>query len=527
MASKKTPWYKKAQKAAKAVGEISKLRLSSFGRFGRILFSGGASVPYVLNSNKVDYALTRELYHNTNEDYKLGAGFAKPIINTLAGFMGVPRFTVADEDAQEALDEHINKWVSRIQRTHQLSLREGDSYIYLANLEVDNILFPEAKTRIEYIILPPEQVTNIELDPKTHEPVAYILEGRHKWGIDLEREYTVKQRITRDEIETKVEGEAPEGVVSEAVPNKWGFIPIIHFKNEPEETEKYGTSELEAVEPYLKAYHDVMMHALQGSKMHSTPRLKLKLADVKAFLQNNFPEVLEAMERGEEAHIHLQGRELLFMNSEDDAAFIEAKSATGDAQGLLTLLFYCIVDVSCVPEYCFGTHTPSSHASVKEQGPILVRQVARKREQVTENWQLLARMVLAMSSKITGKRYETYETTITWDAVLERDETEAATVLKTVCEALSLALAGQFISLDAAVDTLSEYLEAVRKYESDDPELPGERERIVESTLLRSRLEDGQLLVDQLNEIEAGLEDKDQGVANVFKMIRDALARAS
>ena len=519
--ARKTSWYKRA------IGEISKLRQSTFGKFGRILFGGSASVPYVLDSSKVDYNLTRELYHNTNDDYKLGAGFAKPIINTLAGFMGAPRFTVADEDAQEVLNKHINKWVSRIQRTHQLSLCEGDSYIYLANLEVDNILYPEVKNRIEYIIIPPEQVTNIELDPKTHEPVAYVLEGRHKCGIDLEKEYMVRQRITKDEIETLVEGEAPEGVENGTEPNKWGFIPIIHFKNEPEETGKYGTSELEAVEPYLKAYHDVMLHALQGSKMHSTPRLKLRLADVRAFLEQNFPEALEAKERGEDAQVRLQGRELLFMDSEDDAEFIEVKSATGDAQGLLTLLFYCIVDVSEVPEFSFGVHTPSSHASVKEQMPLLIRRVARKREQVTENWQLLARMVLAMSSMITGKPYSTYETTITWDAVVERGEREFAETLKYIVEALNIALTGQFISLDAAVDTLSEYLEAVRKYVSDDEDLPGERERIIETAMLRSRLEDGQLLVDQLNEIEAGLDNKDQGVKDVFKMILDALAKAS
>lgn len=510
----------------KAIGEISKLRLGTFGRFGRILFSsGGATVPYVLNSSKVDYKLTRELYRNTNESYKLGAGFAKPIINTLAGFMGAPRFAIADKDTQEMLDMTVNEWVSRVQRIHQFCLRDGDAYAYLANLETDNILYPEAKTRLECIILPPEQVTNIETDPQTHKPVAYVLEGRHKWGIDKDKEYTIRQRITKDEIETQVEGEAPEGVESGTEPNKWGFIPIIHFKNEPEETEKYGTSELEAVEPYLKAYHDVMLHALQGSKMHSTPRLKMKLNDVEQFLEDNFPEVLDAKRRGEEARIQIHGRELLFMNTEEDASFIEVKSATGDAIGLLTLLFYCIVDVSEVPEFAFGVHTPSSHASVKEQMPLLVRRVARKREQVTESWQLLARMVLAMSSMITGKRYEKYDVTITWDAVVERDEKEYADTLKTLCEALNIALTGQFISLEAAVNLLKQYVDTMQDYISDDEELPGERERLIQTAMLQSRLEDGQLLIDQLNEIEAKLANDDQATKDVFKMIREALTK--
>ena len=65
------------------------------------------------------------------------------------------------------------------------------------------------------------------------------------------------------------------------------------------------------MEPYLKAYHDVRLHAMQGSKMHSTPRLKLKLKDVQAFLQNNFPEALKAVQRGEPANIDLKAMSYL------------------------------------------------------------------------------------------------------------------------------------------------------------------------------------------------------------------------
>jgi len=327
----RTNWLKKA------VGEISKLRQNIFGQFGTIL-AGRWNVPYVLNSTRVDYELARQLYHNTHDDYKLGAGFAKPIINTLAGFMGVPHFRCQDEEAQKVLDEHVNRWVSRMQRTHQLSLRDGDCFVMLANLENDDPLYPDEEHRIDYIIIPPEQIADIEVDPITRRPTAYVLQGRTKWDSG-QKEYTVTQRITASEIVVTVEGEAPEGLISETRTNLWGFIPIVHFKNEPEETELYGTSELEPIEPYLKAYHDVMLHAMQGSKMHSTPRLKLKLKDVQAFLQNNFPEALKAIQRGEQAKIDLNGHELLIFTDEEDASFIEVNSAIGDAEALLKLLF--------------------------------------------------------------------------------------------------------------------------------------------------------------------------------------------
>jgi hypothetical protein len=489
----------------KAVGEISKLRQGIFGRFGSLI-GGRWNVPYVLNSSRVEYELARQLYHNTHDDYKLGAGFAKPIINTLAGFMGVPRFRCQDEEAQEVIDEHVSRWVSRMQRTHQLSLRDGDCFVMLANLENDDPLYPDEKNRIDFIIIPPEQIADIELDPITRRPKAYTIEARAKWDAG-QREYAVMQRITAEEITVKVEGDAPEGLTSEIRSNTWGFIPIIHFKNEPEETELYGTSELEAVEPYLKAYHDVMLHAMQGSKMHSTPRLKLKLRDVQAFLANNFPEALKAVQRGEQANIDLKGHELLIFTDEEDASFIEAQSAIGDAEALLKLLFYCIVDVSEVPEFAFGVHTPSSHASVKEQMPLLIRRVARKREMVTENWQTLARMLLVMHSKKTGKKFESYEVGITWDAVIERDEKEYADTINTLVNALNTALFGGFISLDAAVDLLAQYIDTMQEYATDDPTIPGERERIIKSWVMRRRLEDGEGLEEQRQEIERELED--------------------
>jgi hypothetical protein len=490
----------------RAIGEISKLRLNIFGTFGRIL-SGHWNAPYVLESSKVDYKLARELYYNTNDDYKLGAGFAKPIINTLAGFMGVPHFRCKDEEAQHDLDEYINQWTSRMLRTHQLALRDGDCFVMLVHLENNDLLYPDEETRFDYIIIPPEQVDNIEVDPITRKPKSYVFKGKVKWVDDSgnEREYTVTQKITAERIVIKVEGDAPEGVTDEIQPNHWGFIPIIHFKNEPEESELYGHSELEPIEPYMKVYHDVMKHAMQGSKMHSTPRLKLKVTDVATFLQNNFPDAYEAYKRGQPAKLNFEGSEVLIFTGEDDAEFIEVKSSIGDAEALLKLLFYCIVDTSEVPEFAFGVHTPSSHASVKEQMPMLIRRVARKREMVTENWQTLARMLLVMYSKKTGKKFESYEVGITWDGVIERDEKEYADTINTLVNALNTALMGGFISLDAAVDLLAQYIDTMQEYATDDPELPGERERIIRSWYLRSRLEDTEGLLDQLEDIEKAL----------------------
>src|SRR5699024_1893409 len=124
------------------------------------------------------------------------------------------------------------------------------------------------------------------------------------------------------------------------------FIPIVHFKNAADEFEKYGRSEIEIIEPFIKSYHDVMLHAMQGSKMHSTPRLKLKLKDISGFLRNNMgiDDVPKFIKEG--GQLSLDGNEMVILSEDDEAEFIEARSSTGDAKELLKLLFFCIVDAS-------------------------------------------------------------------------------------------------------------------------------------------------------------------------------------
>lgn len=476
-----------------AIGEISKLRSVVY----QTVYGGRLGTPYVLSSSRVDYGLARQLYYNTADNYKLGAAFAKPIINTAVGFMGVPCFKSVDLAAQEVLDTYFPQWTSRMQRTHRNAMRDGDCFVMLSRLEEDaKVLYPERTTRLEYTILPPQQVS-IDVDPVTFQPNKYIIRGQFTWTSPITgetRSYVGMTVITKDTFSYKYEGDVPEGLSNEERPNPWGFIPIVHFKNEPEDDELYGHSDLEPVEPFLKAYHDVMLHAMQGSKMHSTPRLKLKLKDVAQFLANNFGLDIEKIKQGEKASISLEGHELLLFTEDEDAEFIEVRAATGSAEILLKFLFYCIIDVSETPEFAFGTHTPSSHASVKEQMPVLVRRVARKREQFTEQWQLLARMVLAMTAQAEGKKYTTYETTILWDEVDPRDEKDVAEVLERVVNALNTAVQGGLISLDAAVQFLAQYVETMNDWMSDDPEVPGERERIVKTKLLLARLEEGQLL---------------------------------
>lgn len=474
-----------------------------FGAVGEMMRTAGSiGQIYTLDSTKVDYELARNLYQNKDDRYKLGSSFVRPIINSTVGFMGIPNFSIEDENAQITLDEFALENTSKMLKTHTNATKLGDCYIWLTREERENPLYPEKKTRIIYNFIPPEEVKDIILDPVTKEPKAYLLESKQEWE-DLDgtkRSATIKQAITSDKRIIDIQGDPVDGLESGEQVNNWGFIPIIHFKNEPDETMKHGQSDIEPIEPLMKAYHDVMLHALKGSKMHSTPKLKLKLKDVASFLRNNFgiDDPVKFAKQG--GKVSLEGQEMIFLSENEDASFVEVSSATGDAQVLLKLLFYCIVDVSETPEFIFGVHTPSALASVKEQMPIMVNKIRRKREQFVEQWQLLARMVLVMKAKSTGLNYKSYNVAIGWDEINPRDDKELAETLDKLTSAMDKALDGNFISEESAVDFLSKYIDTMNKYISDDPEIIGERERIIKTRVLRQRLENSADLIDEIDE---------------------------
>lgn len=491
----------------KIAGEMSRLRggiVNLLSGFGWSLYGGMFGGTYTLDTTRVDYKFARELYDNTAENYKLGAGFAKKIVNAAVGFMGLPDVKSADEMAQERLQEFFKQNRSKAQRTHLNAIREGDCFVWLTREGNGDPLYPEDRKRIVYNIIPPEQVKGINRDPITGRAIEYILESTSEWTDDsgAKRRAVIKQRISAERRKIEIEGDKPPELEEGEILNPWGFIPIIHFKNETDETMAFGKSDLESVEPFFKIYHDVFLHAVQGSKMHSTPRLKLKLKDVAAFLRNNFGVNDPADFAKKGGTINLNGHELILLQSEEDAGFIEAKSATGDATTLLEFIFYCIVSASETPEFVFGVHTPSSLASTKEQMPVFIQKIERKRQTFADSWQLMCRMVLAMISQAENISFSTYETDLVWETIDPRDSKDVATEIKTIVEALDKALAGRFISLEAAVDFLKAWIDTMLDYESDDEEIPGEKARIVQTALFLSRLEDGEGLDREKRELE-------------------------
>jgi hypothetical protein len=481
-------------------GEMSKLRnyLSNFGIKITSVYNS-----WKLDSSQVNYELARALYDNTDDRYKLGAGFCKRIINAKAGFIGVPKFNSTDPEAQDALDAFFNDNISQRGQTMKKMLVEGRCIVWITREETDAVLYPESKAHLVYNIIPNESLKGIIRDPVTLQPVEYVFAFTQEW---YDKEGNKKTTYIQEHVTAAGRRRQQSGDLipdfQEELETNWGFIPIIIFNNEADVTRESGQSEFEPVEPYLKAYHDLMFRALQGSHMHSTPRMKLKVKDVASFLLYNFG-IADARKFAEEGgKIKLDNHELLILQDGEDAHYIEIQSPAGGAEALLKLLFYCIVDASETPEFVFGVHTPSALSSVKEQMPVFGKTIDRKRDNVADSWKRLARIVLAMTALSQGKHFATYATTLEWEEIAARDDKEVAETIKAIVEALNTAIEGKFCSVEAATAFLQKYIPTMRDYNPEEAPDRTERERIIGNAIERERLADGALNLEEKKALE-------------------------
>ncbi len=475
------------QRLFASVGEISALRNTWPSGWGFQYMS-----PYRLDSSRVDYDLARQLYRNTADKYKLGAGFAKPVINTTVSFMGAPHFTHIDLEADQALEKFITRWTGKILRINRNALRDGDVFARIAR--VPDKFNPKQEV-FDLVLVPPEWVTPI-LDPLTGQWQQLII--RHPVTITDAQgrktaDYTITEILTPESRTIEADGRAPGEVRQQnrTEPNPWGFIPLVHFKNESEENQLYGCSDLEPIEPFMKVYHDTMLFAAQGSKLFSRPKAKFSLKSVDKFLRDNFSE--DEIRAGK---LRFMDKEIFLMQEGDDASFITADSGLQGITTLLKFIYFCIVDVSETPEFAFGTAVASSKASVSEQMVPLARKIKRKRGSFEEYYNELASMYLSMWAKTENRKLETYQVEVGWDEISPRNDQEVAGTIKTLIEGLGQGIESGLLSVDAASEFLREYIPSMLPFE-DESGAQDERGRIAKSFMFLRRIQDGQGLEEE------------------------------
>jgi hypothetical protein len=359
----------------------------------------------------VDYDLARSLYRNDNPLYNLGAGFVRPVIDLAVEYTGLPYVTSDNGERDSWLNECIHDhWGADLLQVWRDSMRDSKTVVRFRQPRLDNPLFTEQDRlhgRIECI--PPEKV-DIEYDP-TDPDLVYRAVVTHFIDMDERTDEEVQNghppRTKEHEIIEVITAQMytfydkTDDVELESwrTKNTWKFVPLWESFNEYDVALGGGQSDIEPILPFISAFHEVLLQSLASHKYHSTPKAKFVLKDVMTFLSNNFPEVIDTDPQSprfgkikSDAKINWSGREIFFLNTEEDAGFVEATSVLGDSKTLMDFLIDCIAIAAETPKWALlKEETSDKTASVQP----FEKKIERKRIMFAPVVVMLCKMVMA------------------------------------------------------------------------------------------------------------------------------------
>lgn len=434
----------------------------------------------------INYDLARSLYRNEEERYRYGAGFVKPIVDVKVEFVGLPTVSGPGGDDEAFLNECIRDyWAPKLTEAMRDCVRDSKAVIRFYQPRSDNPLFSEAdRTHGGFEIIPPESIT-ITYDAVDKNLVSQAV-IEHWTDVD---ERTVEEIASRRPPRMRkhqiVETITPRtysyyDVTTDSlldrwsVPNVFGFVPTWEIFNEYSSDLGGGISDVEAVMPFIEAFHDVLAQALDAHRYHSIPKVKFTVKSVEQFVKNNWPSAVD--ESGaiiDGAKISWEGHEILFFSPEEDAGFIEARSVLGDSKTLLDFLIDCVCAAAEVPRWALLIND-TAIANTASMEPFK-KMVERKRQSTfNEMFVMACKMALAANKKtpVTVR--------LNWPPVLLSDLITKGQAIQQLIMAFDVAAQHEWMADITIVKQLAEVFTAMASPE-DEMALAANNKEIAQS----------------------------------------------
>jgi len=418
------------QRIAEMVGRVQPVNVL-YGKSSYSVYSAEPSLDY----SKVNYHLARSIYYVSKvknpesgkeygEQYLLGAGFGKPIVNIAAGFMigSLPDIRVEgidDEKRKIELETEISSFLdknhSRLYKLFRNCMRDGDDYVQIDGDELKR--------------LPPEQI-DIVVDKVTGKLKGFdrtvIVEEDIGNGSTKNIKYKSKYRINNDsgyKLTYKLEDNKETLMTDYSDTKPREMFDIVDFHNELEEgVMLYGNSEYQSIYYYMANYHAVLASAIKNNIYNGTSVPYLTgVGNTQSFMEANGEKDTDGKYK-----LRWDAKRLLIGPDKFDIKFAGAEDTSDGADRLLNILFWLIAQNSETPEFAFGTAVKSSRASVSEQMPMLVQKVTRKQKEFRDPLVLLIETYL----KNNGLYQDDIKVNVVWKPIVDKDMKVNLEILK-------------------------------------------------------------------------------------------------
>lgn len=395
----------------------------------------------------------RTLYSNMG-DTTLGGFFSKPIVDLQVDFIGHPIASTDDENNDDFLNTCLHEhWAEDIHQMLRNAIRDSRTFVRIQQDSVlgNPLITSEESDHCRLEVISPERVVSWEANDLDSQIIERAVIKHDVDFIEEEADFVngIPPRMKKHEIWEIITSEKYEYydttdrvfLESWGMTNTWGFVPLVEVFNEFDTVLNGGQSDLEQVYPLIRAFHDVIQQGLQAHKYHSIPKVKLKIQDVFTFIKNNFPDAVEDGRIKSGATISWKGKEIIFLNAEEDAGFLEAQSVLGDTKTLADFLVDLICIASSTPRWAFmDVEAGSANQANNAQTLPWSKKIIRKRKSFEKYIQTLLKMVQVVNggAPIRAK--------LSWEIIRVEDQATFNTALQQLIMGLEVAAQRKIIS---------------------------------------------------------------------------------
>lgn len=382
----------------------------------------------------IDTRITRGLWHNALQGYKLGAQLCYNPISVPLSFMGVPTFFLPDSNVPD-----YDFWVERFLFYNNALIKDKQNIQLLCHRDGTVGVYPwfdskDGRVKLRWIL--PEDIKKIITDIETDEIKAIITEVRIQYyenNIDTYRIFDQKIIYTQSTIEIRRTGDIPVGLRTNIIRNNPTGLPIF-FRNNCEPREFDGHSDYERIVPHIYAYSQINEKAHQYVN-NLGPKLVQAGDNVDSWLRNNgfinnqgIPDVGE---------VEIQTVDFIFNKLEKEKSeFIIPSGLVDNHLLLLKLDFWNIVQTSGIPEICWGLKTEGNHASAQEQMGILLSFVSGKQIQADNPYYDLLNKIIKLESIANTKKIP-IDVGLSWNDLDVMTKVEKSEMFKNFADGIS------------------------------------------------------------------------------------------
>lgn len=355
-----------------------------------------------------DYAFWDRARRGKARGLEVSGLLLKPLASKVAAHVlgDCPAFDSPSRTAADALAAWFGAHHAALLSAYEESVALGDC-------------FAVVNADLSLTIIPPHEVEPLLADtPGEIDGWRITTQHDHTRVIDEFTRLERQRRITRDGVR----------VTTESYPNPTGLLPIIHIANRAGADEVFGRPEGAALIPVLHKYGEIIDAAASGNIRQGRPTPVIE----KMGEASQIARFWEQFGR-RETHTKPDGTtetydvidfdpdQLLTLGADATFKYAAPGAFMGDAETLLKLLFYLIVQHSEVPEAVWGAAIPSSRASAETQMQPFIRWVTKKRA-LAESWLYdLARVVLAYTALYDPRIDARVPLDIRWSPLIQED----------------------------------------------------------------------------------------------------------